>query len=259
MGKHTGFIEIGRKKHPTRPVNERVQDWREVYLPYPTADLQDQGARCMDCGIPFCHEGCPLGNLIPEWNDLVYHDRWHAAIDRLHATNNFPEFTGRLCPAPCEGSCVLAINQEPVTIKAIEVSIIDRAFDEGWVVPQPPTTRTSKKVAVVGSGPAGLAAADQLNRVGHTVTVFEKSDRIGGLLRYGIPEFKLEKRVLDRRLAILEAEGVIFKGGVNVGSDVSVDRLRAEYDAILRPARASLATCRSQDGTSRAFISRWST
>ena len=238
MGKHTGFIEIGRKKHPTRPVNERVQDWREVYLPYPTADLQDQGARCMDCGIPFCHEGCPLGNLIPEWNDLVYHGRWHAAIDRLHSTNNFPEFTGRLCPAPCEGSCVLAINQDPVTIKAIEVSIIDRAYDEGWVVPQPPTTRTSKKVAVVGSGPAGLAAADQLNRVGHTVTVFEKSDRIGGLLRYGIPEFKLEKRVLDRRLAILEAEGVIFRGGVNVGSDVSVDRLRAEYDAILLAAGA---------------------
>ena len=238
MGKHTGFIEIGRKKHPTRPVEERVRDWREVYLPYPTTDLQDQGARCMDCGIPFCHQGCPLGNFIPDWNDLVYRDRWHVAIDRLHATNNFPEFTGRLCPAPCEGSCVLAINQDPVTIKAIEVSIIDRAWAEGWVTPQPPSTRTSKKVAVVGSGPAGLAAADQLNRAGHFVTVFEKSDRIGGLLRYGIPEFKMEKRVLDRRLAILEAEGVAFKGGVNVGSDVPVDRLRGDFDAILLAAGA---------------------
>jgi glutamate synthase (NADPH/NADH) small chain len=238
MGKPTGFIEIGRKKHPTRPVEERIHDWREVYLPYADADLQGQGARCMDCGIPFCHQGCPLGNLIPDWNDLVYRDRWRAAIDRLHSTNNFPEFTGRLCPAPCEGSCVLAINQDPVTIKAIEVSIIDRAYDEGWVRPQPPSTRTSKNVAVVGSGPAGLAAADQLNRAGHTVTVFEKSDRIGGLLRYGIPEFKMEKRVLDRRLAILEAEGVIFRAGVTVGSDVPVDQLRADWDAILLAAGA---------------------
>jgi len=238
MGKPTGFIEIGRKKHPTRPVEERIHDWREVYLPYADADLQGQGARCMDCGIPFCHQGCPLGNLIPDWNDLVYRDRWRAAIDRLHSTNNFPEFTGRLCPAPCEGSCVLDINQEPVTIKAIEVSIIDRAYDEGWVRPQPPSTRTSKKVAVVGSGPAGLAAADQLNRAGHTVTVFERSDRIGGLLRYGIPEFKMEKRVLDRRLAVLEAEGVIFRGGVTVGSDVPVDQLRADWDAILLAAGA---------------------
>ena len=238
MGKPTGFIEIGRKKHPTRPVEERIHDWREVYLPYPDAELQRQGARCMDCGIPFCHEGCPLGNLIPDWNDLVYHGRWHAAIDRLHSTNNFPEFTGRLCPAPCEGSCVLAINQDPVTIKAIEVSIIDRAYDEGWVTPQPPSTRTSKKVAVVGSGPAGLAAADQLNRAGHTVTVFEKADRVGGLLRYGIPEFKMEKRVLDRRLAILEAEGVTFRARVDVGSDIPVDRLRADWDAILLAAGA---------------------
>jgi glutamate synthase (NADPH/NADH) small chain len=238
MGKPTGFIEIKRKKHPTRPVEERIHDWREVYLPYPNADLQDQGARCMDCGIPFCHQGCPLGNLIPDWNDLVYHDRWRAAIDRLHATNNFPEFTGRLCPAPCEGACVLGINQDPVTIKAIEVSIIDRAYDEGWVTPQPPSTRSSKKVAVVGSGPAGLAAADQLNRAGHSVTVFEKSDRIGGLLRYGIPEFKMEKRVLDRRLAILEAEGVILRGGVNVGSDVPAGRLCADFDAILLAAGA---------------------
>ena len=233
MGKPTGFIEIKRKKHPTRPVEERIHDWREVYLPYPTADLQGQGARCMDCGIPFCHQGCPLGNLIPDWNDLVYRDRWRAAIDRLHATNNFPEFTGRLCPAPCEGSCVLGINEDPVTIKAVEVSIIDRAFDEGWVTALPQTPRTWKKVAVVGSGPAGLAAAEQLNRAGHSVTVFEKSDRIGGLLRYGIPEFKMEKRVLDRRLALMEAEGVIFRPGINVGVDAPAARLRSDYDAIL--------------------------
>jgi glutamate synthase (NADPH) small chain len=239
MGKVTGFIEIKRKKHPTRPVEERIHDWREVYLPYPTADLRDQGARCMDCGIPFCHQGCPLGNLIPDWNDLVYRDRWHAAIERLHSTNNFPEFTGRLCPAPCEGACVLGINADPVTIKAVEVSIIDRAFDEGWVTPRPPGHRTSKKVAVVGSGPAGLAAADQLNRAGHSVTVFEKSDRIGGLLRYGIPEFKMEKRVLDRRLAIMEAEGVVFKGGVDVGGvDMPAVRLRSEFDAVLLAAGA---------------------
>jgi glutamate synthase (NADPH/NADH) small chain len=239
MGKVTGFIEIKRKKHPTRPVEERIHDWREVYLPYPTSDLRDQGARCMDCGIPFCHQGCPLGNLIPDWNDLVYRDRWQAAIERLHATNNFPEFTGRLCPAPCEGSCVLGINADPVTIKAVEVSIIDRAFAEGWVTPRPPATRTSKKVAVVGSGPAGLAAADQLNRAGHSVIVFEKSDRIGGLLRYGIPEFKMEKRVLDRRLAIMEAEGVAFKGGVNVGGgDMPAARLRSEFDAVVLAAGA---------------------
>ena len=233
MGKPTGFIEIKRKKHPTRPVAERVQDWREVYLPYATTELASQGARCMDCGIPFCHQGCPLGNLIPDWNDLVYKDRWRAAIDRLHATNNFPEFTGKLCPAPCEGSCVLGINEDPVTIKSIEASIIDRAWNEGWVTPQPPAHRTWKKVAVVGSGPAGLAAADQLNRAGHSVTVFEKSDRIGGLLRYGIPEFKMEKRFLDRRLAILEAEGVVFRPGVNVGVDLTADRLRRDFDAVL--------------------------
>jgi glutamate synthase (NADPH/NADH) small chain len=233
MGKPTGFIEIQRKKHPTRPVEERIHDWREVYLPSPTGDLMEQGARCMDCGIPFCHQGCPLGNLIPDWNDLVYKDKWRAAIDRLHATNNFPEFTGRLCPAPCEGSCVLGINDDPVTIKDIEVSIIDRAYAEGWVTPQPPTTRTWKKVAVIGSGPAGLAAADQLNRAGHLVTVFEKSDRIGGLLRYGIPEFKMEKRILDRRLALMEAEGVVFRPGVNIGVDVPMSRLRSDFDAML--------------------------
>ncbi len=233
MGKPTGFIEIQRKKHPTRPVEERVQDWREIYVPYPTGELEMQGARCMDCGIPFCHQGCPLGNLIPDWNDLVYRDRWRAAIDRLHTTNNFPEFTGKLCPAPCEGSCVLGINDYPVTIKSIEVAIIDRAWDENWVEAQPPVTRTWKKVAVVGSGPAGLAAADQLNHAGHSVTVFEKSDRIGGLLRYGIPEFKMEKRFLDRRLTLLEEEGVVFRPSVNVGVDVPVARLRADFDAIL--------------------------
>ena len=233
MGKPTGFIEIQRKKHPTRPVEERIHDWREVYLPSPTADLMEQGARCMDCGIPFCHQGCPLGNLIPDWNDLVYRDKWRAAIDRLHATNNFPEFTGRLCPAPCEGSCVLGINDDAVTIKDLEVSIIDRAYAEGWVTPQLPPTRSWKKVAIVGSGPAGLAAADQLNRAGHLVTVFEKSDRIGGLLRYGIPEFKMEKRILDRRLALMEVEGVVFRSGVHVGVDVSMKRLRSDFDAIL--------------------------
>jgi glutamate synthase (NADPH/NADH) small chain len=233
MGKPTGFIEIHRKKHPTRPVAERVQDWREVYLPYPAGVLEAQGARCMDCGIPFCHQGCPLGNLIPDWNDLVYRDRWQAAIERLHATNNFPEFTGKLCPAPCEGSCVLGINDDPVTIKSVEVAIIDRAWDEGWVTPRPPTTRTWKKVAIVGSGPAGLAAADQLNRAGHSVTVFEKSDRIGGLLRYGIPEFKMEKKHLDRRLAVMETEGVVFRAGINVGADVPARRLREDYDAVL--------------------------
>ena len=233
MGKPTGFIEIKRKKHPTRPVAERVHDWREVYLRYADSDLAAQGARCMDCGIPFCHQGCPLGNLIPDWNDLVYKDRWRAAIDRLHATNNFPEFTGKLCPAPCEGSCVLGINEDPVTIKSIEAAIIDRAWDEGWVVPQAPEHRTWKKVAIVGSGPAGLAAADQLNRAGHSVTVFEKADRIGGLLRYGIPEFKMEKRFLDRRLKVMEAEGVVFRPGVNVGVDLTADRLRRDYDAVL--------------------------
>jgi glutamate synthase (NADPH) small chain len=233
VGKVTGFIEIARKKHPMRPVDERVHDWREVYLKYPEQGLKDQAARCMDCGIPFCHSGCPLGNLIPDWNDLVYRDRWHAAIDRLHATNNFPEFTGRLCPAPCEGACVLGINSDAVTIKAVEVSIIDRAFDEGWVVAQPPVVRTGKRVAVVGSGPAGLAAAAQLNRAGHWVTVFERADRIGGLLRYGIPEFKLEKRFLDRRLALMSEEGVMFRPGVNVGVDVPAAQLRSEFEAIV--------------------------
>ncbi|MBI2491884.1 MAG: glutamate synthase subunit beta [Candidatus Rokubacteria bacterium] len=233
MGKATGFLEIQRTKWPTRPVPERVRDWKEAYLPYPVDELKKQAARCMDCGIPFCHQGCPLGNIIPDWNDLVYKDRWRDAIERLHATNNFPEWTGRLCPAPCEGSCVLEINDDPVTIKAIEQTIIERAFDEGWIVPEPPAARTGKKVAVVGSGPAGLAAAQQLNRAGHAVTVFERADRIGGLLRYGIPEFKMEKRLLDRRLAILDKEGVVFRTGCHVGANVPVDDLRREFDAIV--------------------------
>ena len=233
MGKATGFLEIQRKKWPTRPIAERVHDWKEVYLPFPVEDLRKQGARCMDCGVPFCHQGCPLGNLIPDWNDLVYKDRWRDAIERLHATNNFPEFTGRLCPAPCEGSCVLGINDDAVTIKAIEVSVIDHAFEHGWVGPEMPSTRTGKKVAVVGSGPAGLAVAQQLNRAGHAVMVFERADRIGGLLRYGIPEFKMEKRFLTRRLALMEASGILFKTGAEVGVTVPVRTLRDEFDAIV--------------------------
>ena len=233
MGKVTGFIEVHRKKHPARPISERIRDWHEVYLPYDQSVLAGQASRCMDCGIPFCHKGCPLGNLIPDWNDLVYRDRWHAAIDRLHATNNFPEFTGRLCPAPCEGSCVLGINDEPVTIKSIEVAIIERAFEEGWVTGRPPESRTGRRVAVVGSGPAGLAAADQLNRAGHWVTVFERADRIGGLMRYGIPEFKMEKRFLDRRLNIMRDEGVSFRTRCNVGADLSVEELRRGFEAIV--------------------------
>ena len=233
MGKPTGFIEIARQKQPSRPVAERLRDWREVYLPYEEAALRAQASRCMDCGIPFCHQGCPLGNLIPEWNDLVYRNRWQTAIERLHATNNFPEFTGRLCPAPCEGSCVLGINNDPVSIKNIEVSIVDRAFEEGWIRAHPPSSRTGRSVAVVGSGPAGLAAADQLNRAGHLVTVFERADRIGGLLRYGIPEFKLEKRWLDRRLSLMAEEGVVFRPGLNIGADVPVSALKRDFDAIV--------------------------
>jgi glutamate synthase (NADPH) small chain len=241
MGSANGFIQIKRGKQHSRPVQLRVQDWNDVYLPTPEKEVRDQGSRCMDCGIPFCHQGCPLGNHIPDWNDLVYRHRWPAASERLHATNNFPDFTGRLCPAPCEGSCVLGINDDPVTIKNIELSIVERAFEEGWIRAMPPTTRTGKSVAVVGSGPAGLAAADQLNKAGHLVTVFEKSDRIGGLLRYGIPEFKIEKRFVDRRLALLEEEGVVFRTGVNVGVDFPVARLRAEFDAIVLSGGAGWA------------------
>jgi glutamate synthase (NADPH/NADH) small chain len=233
MGKASGFIEYERVKAPARPVSERIGDYRHVYTAYPADEINRQAARCMDCGVPFCHQGCPLGNLIPDWNDLVYRDSWRAAIERLHHTNNFPEFTGLLCPAPCEGSCVLGINKDPVTIKGIELAIVDRAFDEGWITPEPPATRTWKKVAVVGSGPAGLAAAAELNRAGHSVTVFDKSDRIGGLLRYGIPEFKMEKRVLDRRLDLLSAEGVVFRPGVHVGVDVAAGDLRRDFDAVL--------------------------
>ena len=233
MGNPTGFLEIGRRKQPTRPVAERLRDWREVYLPYEPQELAGQASRCMDCGIPFCHQGCPLGNLIPTWNDLVYRDRWREANDRLHATNNFPELTGRLCPAPCESSCVLGLNDAPVTIKATEAAIVDRAFAEGWITARPPARRSSKHVAVIGSGPAGLAAAEQLNRAGHSVTVFERADRIGGLLRYGIPEFKLEKRILDRRLALMKAEGVVFRASCHVGIDLTADDLLSDFDAVV--------------------------
>jgi len=251
MGKATGFIEYARVKQPVRPVSERIGDYRHVYVAQAAEELRQQAARCMDCGIPFCHHGCPLGNLIPDWNDLVCRDSWRAASERLHQTNNFPEFTGLLCPAPCEGACVLGINSDPVTIRSVELAIVDRAFDEGWIVPDPPPTRTWKKVAVVGSGPAGLAAAAELNRAGHSVTVFEKSDRIGGLLRYGIPEFKMEKRVLDRRLDLLRAEGIVFRTGVTVGVDVTACRLRRDFDAVLLAGGAGQP--RDLDVPGRAF------
>ncbi|HEX3604352.1 MAG TPA: glutamate synthase subunit beta [Candidatus Dormibacteraeota bacterium] len=233
MGKLGGFIEFHRRLPPRRPVDERLHDYREVYLTWPVESVREQAARCMDCGIPFCHSGCPLGNLIPEWNDLVWRDDWAGAIERLHATNNFPEFTGRLCPAPCEPACVLSINDDAVTIKQVEVSIIDRAFEEGWVRAAPPAHRTGKRVAVIGSGPAGLACAQQLNRAGHNVTVFERDDRIGGLLRYGIPDFKLEKWVLERRIDLLSAEGVAFETGYDIGVDITGAELRARYDAVV--------------------------
>jgi glutamate synthase (NADPH) small chain len=217
----------------------RLRDWREVYEPFPEDELRHQAGRCMDCGIPFCNNGCPLGNLIPDWNDLVYRDSWREAIERLHATNNFPEFTGRLCPAPCEAACVLGINSDAVTIKQVEVEIIDHAWAQGWVEPQPPAFLTGKSVAVVGSGPAGLAAAQQLTRAGHRVVVFERADRIGGLLRYGIPEFKMEKRVLERRLAQMRAEGTEFRAGVAVGADITIEELDEEFDAIVLAAGAT--------------------
>jgi glutamate synthase (NADPH/NADH) small chain len=233
MADPTGFLKYPRELPSRRPVEVRILDWHEVYEDFDRGVLRKQAARCMDCGIPFCHNGCPLGNLIPEWNDLVRRDDWREAAERLHATNNFPEFTGRLCPAPCEAACVLGINADPVTIKQVEVEIIDRAFEEGWVVPLPPALRTGKKVAVVGSGPSGLAAAQQLTRAGHEVTVYERADRAGGLLRYGIPEFKMEKRHLERRLAQMTAEGTTFVTGCDVGADVTGEQLRAANDAIV--------------------------
>jgi glutamate synthase (NADPH) small chain len=233
MGKITGFLEYERQAPERRPVGERTQDFFSVYLPFPEDKLQLQGARCMDCGVPFCHAGCPLNNLIPDWNDMIYRGRWRDAIRALHATNNFPEFTGTVCPAPCEASCVLGINDPPVTIKSIESSIVEHAFHEGGIRPEPPEFRTGKRVAIVGSGPAGLAAAQQLNRAGHNVVVFEKADRIGGLLRYGIPDFKLEKNALDRRLDQLQKEGIEFQTGAFVGTDVPLSALRRKFDAFL--------------------------
>ncbi len=245
MADPKGFLKHGREVAARRPVEERVQDWDEVYpggmgralLPI----ISEQAGRCMDCGIPFCHQGCPLGNIIPEWNDLVWRDDWEGAIERLHATNNFPEFTGRLCPAPCETACVLGINQDPVTIKNVEVSIIDRAWESGNVAPQPPEWLSGKTVAVIGSGPAGLAAAQQLTRAGHTVAVYERADKIGGLLRYGIPEFKMEKKHVDRRVEQMKREGTVFRAGVQVGDELTGDRLRERYDAVVLAMGSTVA------------------
>ena len=242
MGKPTGFIEYPRRTVPHRDAAERISDFDEVYTEHDTEQLQTQGARCMDCGVPFCmsEPGCPIDNLIPEWNDLVYRDRWHEALERLQETNNFPEFTGRTCPAPCEGSCVLGINELPVTIKNIENAIIDRAFAEGWVTTEHPTERTGKKVAIVGSGPAGLTAADQLNKVGHSVTVYEREDRIGGLLMYGIPNMKLDKQIVERRINLLRDAGIKFITGADVGRSVDVEELVAEHDALLLATGATI-------------------
>ena len=233
-------MEFTRETPTRRPVTERIHDWLEVYEEFPKERLQKQAARCMDCGIPFCHQGCPLGNIIPDWNDLVYRDKWQDAIERLHATNNFPEFTGRLCPAPCEAACVLGINSDPVTIKQVEVSIVDRAWDAGWITPQPAAVKTGRTVAVIGSGPAGMAAAQQLARAGHAVTLFERADRIGGLLRYGIPDFKMRKFQIDRRMLQMEAEGVIFRPSVNVGVDIDARELQTQFDAVCLAGGATL-------------------
>jgi len=233
MGKTTGFLEYSRETPERRPPAERVKDWFEIYNPFPEEKIREQGARCMDCGVPFCHTGCPVTNIIPDWNDLVWRGRWREASRVLHSTNNFPEFTGRICPAPCEAACVLGINEPPVTIKNIEKTIVDRAWDEGWIVPEPARAATGKRVAVIGSGPAGLAAAQQLARAGHAVTVFERADRIGGLLRYGIPHFKMEKHLIDRRLKQMTAEGVKFVANAHVGVNISVSDLQRDFDAIL--------------------------
>src|ERR1051326_3179383 len=233
MGKVTGFKEYTRELPQRRPPELRIKDWFEIYQPFPEDKIRTQGARCMDCGVPFCHTGCPLTNLIPDWNDLVYRGQWREAVRQLHATNNFPEFTGRICPAPCEASCVLGINEPPVSIKLIEKAIIDRAFEEGFIRPEPPETRSGKRVAIVGSGPAGLAAAQQLARAGHEVAVFEKNDRIGGLLRYGIPNFKMEKHLIDRRLEQMRAEGVEFVTGAHIGVNHPVDDLQRRFGAVL--------------------------
>jgi glutamate synthase (NADPH/NADH) small chain len=233
MGELGGFLKLHRVEPQKRPIPERIDDFKEYVLPQAEPKLREQGARCMDCGIPFCHSGCPLGNLIPDWNDLVYRGRWQDALESLHATNNFPEFTGRICPAPCEAACVLDINDDAVTIKQIEQSIADRGFAEGWIVPEPPPYRTGKTVAVVGSGPAGLAAAAELNKRGHTVTLFERNSEIGGLLRFGVPDFKLDKGVVQRRVDILEQEGIEMRTGVDVGVDITADDLREQYDAVV--------------------------
>jgi glutamate synthase (NADPH/NADH) small chain len=232
MGLPTGFLDIARQDRPYEKVEARLKTWKEFIQPLPYADIGKQGARCMDCGIPFCHNGCPVNNLIPDWNDLVRRDRWRPALEALHSTNNFPEFTGRICPAPCEASCTLNIDDNPVTIKSIECAIVDRGWEEGWIVPQPAARRSGKRVAVVGSGPAGMACAQQLARTGHAVTLFEKSDRVGGLLRYGIPDFKMEKRLIDRRMRQMAAEGVEFRTGVEVGMTISVKSLLEGYDAV---------------------------
>ncbi len=233
MGKPTGFLEFKREVPQRRAVGERLEDWRDVYQPFAEENVKTQGSRCMDCGVPFCQTGCPVSNVIPHWNDLVYKDRWEEAVRVLHSTNNFPEFTGNVCPAPCEASCVLGINEPPVTIKVVERTIIEHAFSNGWIKPEPPKKRSGKTVAVIGSGPSGLAAAQQLNRAGHRVTVYEKNDRVGGLLRYGIPDFKFEKHLLDRRIAQLQAEGIVFTTNTNVGVTISVEELRRSYDAIV--------------------------